>query len=123
MPKYEYKLIPTPTSIDRKICTDRSHDAVTATLEARLNSQAIEGWEYVRTDRMELPRGGWFSFGRKVTREMMIFRREPFALTSSDEKPAPVDRVHLKVERSVPPVVPRRIASYASEARAAIAAE
>ncbi len=123
MPKYEYKVVPVPTACDRRARTDRTQDLAAATIESHINGLTIEGWEYVRTDSMSLRPRSWLGLGRSARREMMIFRREPFALKAGREASQQVDKVHLKVEKIGRRIEPRRIVVEDDTRRSAIAAE
>ena len=123
MPKYEYKVVPVPTTCNRRARTDQSQDLAAATIESQINGLTIEGWEYVRTDHMSLRTRGWFGFGRSSQREMMIFRREPFALKAGREASQQVDKVHLRIEKVGRKIEPRRIVVEEDSRRSAIAAE
>lgn len=78
MRKYEYKVVPVPAkSIDSRNAR-ASGDPICYTIEMLLNQMSAEGWIYVRTDQVSLMKSG--ILGRtEVTRDMLIFRRQPVA--------------------------------------------
>ena len=80
MRKYEYKVVPVPAKCVSMKGTERGTDPAAHTIETVLNDLGVEGWEFVRADRVTLRKGGLLGRG-ELTREMLVFRRHPVTLT------------------------------------------
>jgi len=95
MPRFEYKLVPAPEkSIKQKGLKGPALFA--ATLEDMLNSLAIDGWEFQRSEILpEEVRAGLTS-RTTVYRNLLVFRRAlpdqpgPMTATASAPKPSRV---------------------------------
>jgi hypothetical protein len=103
MRRYEYKVVPVPERYSVK-GAEKGVDPAAFAVEAMLNDLGLLCWEYLRTDRMTLQKGG--ILGRsEVEREFLIFRRHPVALAQrqpAEDVKAPVallsDRPALTIE-------------------------
>ena len=85
MRRYEYKVVPVPEKCLSSKDAAAADDPAAFTVEVVLNDMAVEGWVYIRTDRMTLQKGG--ILGQKdITRDMMVFRRQPVGV--ADHAPA-----------------------------------
>ena len=74
---YEYKIVGAPEKGKRsKRGKRRKSDRVAAAFTDILKSEAVDGWEYQRTDLLPVIEGaGWFRRGHEVHRAVMVFRR------------------------------------------------
>ena len=68
MRRYEYKVVPVPEKCFSAKGADKGSDPVAYTIESVLNDLGLQGWDYLRTDRMTLQRGGILGRG-EVERE------------------------------------------------------
>jgi hypothetical protein len=104
---FEYKTVGAPEKGKRKRGRRRQSDRVAAAFEEILQAEAVDGWEYQRTDLLPVMEGsGWFRRGHEVHRAVMVFRR-------------PLDRV-APVEseatpRRAPSVIPPQVRALAPE--------
>ena len=104
---FEYKTVGAPEKGKRKRGRRSQSDRVAVAFEEILQAEAVDGWEYLRTDLLPvIERSGWFGRGHEVHRAVMVFRR-------------PLDRV-LPVEseatlRRAPSVTPAPVQSLAPE--------
>jgi hypothetical protein len=74
--RFEYKAIGAPEKARRRRGLRRQSDRVAAAFEEVLQAEAVDGWEYLRTDQLPVTeRAGWFRRGREVQRAVMVFRR------------------------------------------------
>ncbi|MCH8166977.1 MAG: hypothetical protein IIC03_03500 [Proteobacteria bacterium] len=106
---YEYKIIGAPEKGKRKRGMRRKSDRVAAAFADILKSEAVDGWEYQRTDLLPVIEGaGWFRRGHEVHRAVMVFRRaRNRARVESD---ATLRRAPSVVAPAAPPVAPGRTA-------------
>ena len=114
MRKYEFKVVPVPAQ-----CVREKHETgspVAATLETALNTLGVEGWEFHRSESLNIKRGGFLNFGRKVQETVLVFRRQRAVMedrpvkadfTSTREKPAREPRT--RDASAGPAPTPRRI--------------
>ncbi len=73
---YEYKTVGAPEKARRKRGLRRQSDRVAAAFEEILRAEAVDGWEYQRTDLLPMTESaGWFRRGHEVHRAVMVFRR------------------------------------------------
>ncbi len=73
---FEYKTVGAPEKGKRKRGLRRQSDRVAAAFEEILQAEAVDGWEYQRTDLLPVMEGsGWFRRGHEVHRAVMVFRR------------------------------------------------
>ncbi len=97
---FEYKAIGAPEKAGRKRGLRRQSDRVAAAFEDILKAEAVDGWEYQRTDLLPVTESaGWFKRGHEVSRAVMVFRR-------------PLDRAQMESEatlRRAPSVTPAAI--------------
>lgn len=89
---YEYKAVGAPEKPARRRGAKSGSDRVAAAFQEVLRAEAVDGWEYLRTDVVPVTeRAGWFSHRREVSRAVMVFRRPLEAVwrrpagTSADE--------------------------------------
>ncbi len=73
---FEYKTVGAPEKGKRKRGLRRQSDRVAAAFEEILQAEAVDGWEYQRTDLLPVVESaGWFRRGNEVHRAVMVFRR------------------------------------------------
>ena len=73
---YEYKVVGAPEKPKRRRGAKTGSDRLAVAFEEVLQAEAVEGWEYLRTDTVPVTeRSGWFSPTRTVSRAVMVFRR------------------------------------------------
>ena len=73
---FEYKTIGAPEKGKRKRGLRSQSDRVAAAFDEILQDEAVDGWEYQRTDLLPvIERSGWFGKGHEVHRAVMVFRR------------------------------------------------
>ena len=73
---FEYKAIGAPEKAKRKRGLRSQSDRVALAFEEILQAEAVDGWEYQRTDLLPVTEsGGWFRRGHEVHRAVMVFRR------------------------------------------------
>lgn len=73
---YEYKAVGAPEKPKRRRGAKTGSDRLAAAFEEVLRAEAVDGWEYLRTDTVPVTeRAGWFSPTRRVSRAVMVFRR------------------------------------------------
>ncbi|MFQ5566079.1 MAG: hypothetical protein ACE5EU_06935 [Paracoccaceae bacterium] len=73
---YEYKTVGAPEKGKRKRGLRSRSDRVAAAFEEILQAEAVDGWEYLRTDLLPVTESaGWFRRGHEVHRAVMVFRR------------------------------------------------
>jgi len=73
---FEYKTIGAPEKAKRKRGLRSQSDRVALAFEEILQAEAVDGWEYLRTDLLPVTeRAGWFGRGHEVHRAVMVFRR------------------------------------------------
>ncbi len=99
---YEYKTVGAPEKGKRKKGARSKSDKVAAAFEEILGAEAVDGWEYMRTDLVPvIERSGIFSRPQETHRAVMVFRR---ALERPD---APLHRPLFDVEsQRAPSLVP-----------------
>jgi len=99
---YEYKTVGAPEKGKRKRGARSKSDKVAAAFEEILEAEAVDGWEYMRTDLVPvIERSGFFSRVHEVHRAVMVFRR------SLDRAEAPPHRPLFDTEtRRAPAMVP-----------------
>lgn len=74
--QYEYKVVGAPEKGRRKRGAKTRSDRVAAAFEDVLAAEAVEGWEYQRTDLVPVDeRRGMFGRRDEVHRAVMVFRR------------------------------------------------
>jgi len=74
---FEYKTIGAPEKGKRKRGLRSPSERVAAAFEEILQDQAVDGWEYQRTDLLPvMERSGWFGKSHEVHRAVMVFRRQ-----------------------------------------------
>ena len=73
---FEYKTIGAPEKGKRKRGLRSQSDRVAAAFDEILQDEAVDGWEYQRTDLLPvIERSGWFGKAHEVHRAVMVFRR------------------------------------------------
>jgi hypothetical protein len=110
MRRYEYKVVPVPGRCAAK-GAEKGVDPAAFTVETMLNDLGLLGWEYLRTDRMTLQKGG--ILGRsEVEREFLIFRRQPVALAQrqpAEDAQAPVALLSSRPAPTIEEIRARRV--------------
>ncbi|MHA1527456.1 MAG: hypothetical protein ACTSVG_00440 [Alphaproteobacteria bacterium] len=97
---FEYKAVGAPEKAGRKRGRRSRSDRVAVAFEEILKAEAVDGWEYQRTDLLPVTESaGWFKRGHEVHRAVMVFRR-------------PLDRARMESDatrRRAPSVTPAAI--------------
>ena len=94
---YEYKCIGAPERPKRKRGAKTRSDRLAAAMEDLISAEAVDGWEYLRTDLVPVEeRSGWFSRSQEVHRAVLVFRR-------AKEAPAGHSGMHQTHEHSGAP--------------------
>ncbi|MFX0545727.1 hypothetical protein ACEWPL_009295 [Roseovarius sp. S1116L3] len=75
MTHYEYKVIPAPTKGVKAPGVKTAEARFAGTVEAALNAQAADGWEYLRTDILPSDERQGLTGSQTVYRTLMVFRR------------------------------------------------
>ena len=87
---YEYKVVGAPERAKRARGARTRTDRVARTLQDLINSEAVDGWEYQRTDLIPVEeRPGLFSRVRETHRAVLVFRRAPDGVLGKDNKRGP----------------------------------
>ena len=74
---YEYKCVGAPEKGKRKRGAKTRSDRVANAMETSIQAEAVDGWEYLRTDLIPCEeRSGIFSRPQEVHRAVLVFRRE-----------------------------------------------
>ena len=106
---FEYKTVGAPEKGKRKRGARSPSDRVAAAFEEILQAEAVDGWEYLRTDLLPvIERAGWFGQGHEAHRAVMVFRRKIEATPAARAQHEPDDDPVLQLAskstlRSVPP--------------------
>ncbi len=106
--KYEYKAVGAPEKGKRKRGARSASDRVAVAFEEILSEEAVDGWEYLRTDLLPVnERAGMFSRTQEMHRAVMVFRRpleqEQMLRPASPPLTAPA-AAHLRPVRETPPL-------------------
>ena len=73
---YEYKTVGAPETGKRRKGARTASDRAAVAFEEILKAEAVDGWEYLRTDILPLyERRGWFAVRHETHRAVMVFRR------------------------------------------------
>ena len=72
---FEYKVVGAPEKPRRRRGARTPSARVAVAFEEVLGAEAVEGWEYLRTDLVPVEEGGFFSRRKEVHRAVMVFRR------------------------------------------------
>ncbi len=75
MTHYEYKVIPAPAKGTKTPGVKAPEARLANTVEALLNLQAAEGWDYMRTDILPSDERQGLTSTQTVYRTLMVFRR------------------------------------------------
>lgn len=87
---YEYKVVGAPERAKRARGARTRTDRVARALQDLINAEAVEGWEYQRTDLLPVEeRPGFFSRVRETHRAVLVFRRELASAKSSPKTDGP----------------------------------
>lgn len=82
---YEYKCVGAPERARRRKGARTRSDRVARAMEDLINDNAIDGWEYLRTDLVPVEeKGGVLSRSQEVHRAVLIFRREILRLSGHE---------------------------------------
>lgn len=88
---YEYKVVGAPERAKRARGARTRTDRVARALQDLINSEAVEGWEYQRTDLLPVEeRAGFFSRVRETHRAVLVFRRALATSGQSTGQSAPI---------------------------------
>ncbi|MEM9370335.1 MAG: hypothetical protein AAGA26_04165 [Pseudomonadota bacterium] len=84
----EYKTVGAPERGRRRKGSRTRSDKVAAAMEDILRREAVDGWEYVRTDLIPVEeRSGLFGRTRDVHRAVMVFKRGSSEPADADQNP------------------------------------
>jgi hypothetical protein len=83
MAQYEYKVVPAPTKGAKAPGLKTAEARFASTIEGTLNTQAAEGWEYLRTDILPSDERQGLTGTHTVYRTLMVFRRTKAAEDSA----------------------------------------
>jgi hypothetical protein len=73
---FEYKTVGAPEKGKRQRGARSQSDRVAIAFDEVLQDEAVDGWEYLRTDLLPVTeRSGWFGRSHEVHRAVMVFRR------------------------------------------------
>lgn len=73
----EYKTVGAPHRGRRKRGAKTRSDKVAAAMSEVLDREAVDGWQYLRTDLIPIEeRRGWFGRTQEVHRAVMVFERD-----------------------------------------------
>ncbi len=102
---FEYKTVGAPERAQRKRGRRSQSDRVAAAFEEILQAEAVDGWEYLRTDLLPvIESAGWFRRGHEVHRAVMVVRRP------LDQAPPVESEAALRQAPSVTPAPVRPLA-------------
>ncbi len=103
---FEYKTVGAPERAKRKRGLRSQSDRVAAAFEEILRAEAVDGWEYLRTDLLPVTeRAGWFGRSHEVHRAVMVFRR-PLDRVPPVESEATLRRAPSVTPAPVQPLAP-----------------
>lgn len=106
--KYEYKAVGAPEKGKRKRGARSASARVAAAFEEILSEEAVDGWEYLRTDLLPVnERAGIFSRAQETHRAVMVFRRALEEEIVLRPAPAPIATpapTPLRPVRETPPL-------------------
>ncbi len=118
---FEYKCIGGPERPKRQRGVSPS-DRVALAMEEIIADEAVEGWEYLRTDLVPVDeKPGFFSRSQVVHRAVLIFRRDLAGARLA--RPAFAQGAAATTELPVPPGAEHRESSDEREARIRLSAE
>lgn len=102
--EYEYKCVAAPEKARRRRGARTRTDRVAGAMEDILKTEAVDGWEYQRTDLLPVEeKSGWFGRSHEVHRAVLVFRRAKAGM-----RPAAVDRLEAVEPLRSRPEVPTR---------------
>ena len=91
---FEYKTVGAPEKARRKRGSGSRSDRVAAAVAEIIQTEAVDGWEYQRTDLLPVSESaGWFRRGQVVHRAVMVFRRPLGRVRPIDTAAAPEPEV------------------------------
>lgn len=106
MNKYEYRVIPTPAETQRKGLFRKKAAVAMDVVTEILNDQGAHGWEYVRSETLISEHRRFLRPARKISEEVMVFRRSIGAATTPEDQarlvltdPVPLTPVQVKPRR------------------------
>ena len=112
---FEYKIVGAPEKGKRKRGARTASERVAAAFEEILEAEAVDGWEYMRTDILPVvERNSLFGRRQEAHRAVMVFRRA-LAAAQRRQEPAVADRpktrdegdLQLRAEPKQEPETPR----------------
>ena len=97
---YEYKCVGAPEKGKRKRGAKTRSDRVANAMEITIQAEAVDGWEYLRTDLIPIEeKGGIFKRAQEVHRAVMVFRR-PLARTSAYDREVDMMEDNIRIAAS-----------------------
>ncbi len=95
---YEYKCVGAPEKARRIRGARTRTDRVAGAMEELINEEAVNGWEYLRTDLVPVEeKAGFFSRAQEVHRAVLVFRRAT-VLAAPAQRHAPQQPAHQPAE-------------------------
>jgi len=110
---YEYRTVPMPNLASRRLRRGQSRaDQVAEAFELLLNKEAIDGWDFMRTESMIVPPAPAM-FGRpqgEQTVTVLVLRKVVDAVwrSSGDDHAAQQPRTDLEIGKPGKPIRPRK---------------
>jgi hypothetical protein len=90
MSSLEYKCVPVPRRPKKARGQKTPADVMAGAMEAIINAEAAQGWEYQRTDLVPMEvRHGLFGAVQESHQAVMIFRRQHNRAVAVEEPPIP----------------------------------
>ena len=99
---YEYKCVGAPEKGKRKRGAKTRSDRVANAMEITIQAEAVDGWEYLRTDLVPCEeRSGLFGRSHEVHRAVMVFRRALAreAIPMRSQEPMPEENFRIAANR------------------------
>ena len=113
---YEYKCVAAPEKARRRRGAKTRTARVAGAMEDILKAEAVDGWEYQRTDLIPVEeKSGMFSRAHEVHRAVMVFRRALQASVSQPVQaplavqPQPAPAVQIVPEPAAPTPAPQPV--------------
>lgn len=99
---YEYKCVGAPEKARRAKGAKTRTDRVAMAMQDLIQTEAIDGWEYLRTDMVPVEeKAGLFSRPRESRRAVLVFRREKVAARTGRSRdhlsPLPVEEPPVRL--------------------------
>jgi len=100
---FEYKTVAAPERGVRRRGLHGAAERVAAAFDEILQAEAVDGWEYLRTDLLPVTeRSGWFARPREMHRAVMVFRRGVAAASPVEDDAVPLGAAAEPARRAAP---------------------